>query len=58
MQSERQAPGLGRWYRSIAVLVLLCSAGFVQAAENFSMKDLDGKTHTLAGYKGKWVVVN
>lgn len=29
-----------------------------QAGEGFSLKDLDGKTHTLAGYKGKWVVVN
>lgn len=58
MQSERQAPGSGRWCRGVAVLALLCCASFVHAAENFSIKDLDGKTHTLAGYKGKWVVVN
>ena len=58
MQSERQAPGGGRWCRGIAVLALLCCVSLVQAAEHFSMKDLDGKTHTLAGSKGKWVVVN
>lgn len=29
-----------------------------QAAEGFSVKDINGKTHALAGYQGKWVVVN
>ena len=26
--------------------------------EGFSVKDMDGRTHTLASYKGKWVLVN
>ena len=25
---------------------------------DFSLKDIDGKTHTLAEYRGKWVVIN
>ena len=28
------------------------------AAEGFVVKDLEGKTHTLASYKGRWLVVN
>lgn len=27
-------------------------------AENFSVRDMSGKTHTLADYKGQWVLVN
>ncbi len=27
-------------------------------AEPFSLTDMDGKTHTTASYKGKWVLVN
>jgi len=27
-------------------------------AEGFSLKDTQGKTHTLDGYRGKWVLVN
>lgn len=38
------------------VLGLLVPSGY--AAGGFSLKDMDGKTHTLAGYKGKWVLVN
>ena len=29
-----------------------------QPFKNFSIKDTAGKTHTLAQYKGKWVIVN
>lgn len=29
-----------------------------QAAGGFSLRDMDGKTQTLANYKGKWVLVN
>lgn len=38
-----------------AALVVLSVA---HAAEGFSGKDLEGKSHTLAGHQGKWVVVN
>lgn len=58
MQSQRQVAGLVGWLRAAMALALFCVAGLALAAENFSVKDLEGKTHTLAGYKGKWVVVN
>jgi thiol-disulfide isomerase/thioredoxin len=41
----------------LAGLVLAVLAGWVQAAE-FKVTDTSGKTHTLSGYKGKWVLVN
>lgn len=37
--------------------VLLLAASWVQAAD-FRVTDTTGKTHTLSGYKGKWVLVN
>lgn len=40
------------------LLLVLGLVGSVWAGESFILKDLTGKTHTLAGYKGKWVVVN
>ena len=58
MQSQRRVAGLVGWLRGAMALALFCVAGLALAAENFSVKDLEGKTHTLAGYKGKWVVVN
>lgn len=39
-------------------LVLFVLALQVQATEGFNVKDMTGKTHTLASYMGKWVVVN
>jgi thiol-disulfide isomerase/thioredoxin len=38
-------------------LMMALALPFAQAA-GFSMTDSGGKTHTLAGYKGKWVLVN
>lgn len=42
------------------VLIALLSAIALplRAAEGFSVTDMAGKTHTLASYQGKWVVVN
>ena len=41
------------------ILVLaLAWMGAVSAAENFTLTDADGKSHDLAGYRGKWVIVN
>jgi len=38
---------------------LLCVAAPVTAAPlDYSLPDLDGKTHSLADYRGKWVIVN
>lgn len=36
---------------------LLLAASMATAA-GFSLRDMSGKPHTLAGYKGKWVLVN
>jgi thiol-disulfide isomerase/thioredoxin len=41
----------------LAGLLLALAASWVQAAD-FKVTDTDGKTHTLSGYKGKWVLVN
>jgi len=41
----------------LASLLLALMASWVQAAD-FRVTDTNGKTHTLAGYKGKWVLVN
>jgi thiol-disulfide isomerase/thioredoxin len=38
-------------------LLLLLTAAWAQAAD-FRLTDTTGKPHTLAGYKGKWVLVN
>jgi len=49
--------------RSLAVLALafplFANAAAVpgKAAPDFSVKDADGKTHTLADYKGEWLVL-
>jgi thiol-disulfide isomerase/thioredoxin len=44
--------------RRALVLLTLCLLALPAAAESFSLKDLNSKTHTLADYKGKWVLVN
>lgn len=41
----------------LAGLLLVLAAGGVRA-DGFQVTDTQGKTHTLAGYKGKWVLVN
>ena len=41
----------------LAGLLLALAAGWSQAAD-FRLTDTTGKTHTLSGYKGKWVLVN
>lgn len=41
----------------LAGLLLALSVSWAQAAD-FRVTDTDGKTHTLSGYKGKWVLVN
>ena len=32
--------------------------GVASAAENFTLTDANGKSHSLAGYHGKWLIVN
>jgi thiol-disulfide isomerase/thioredoxin len=43
--------------RLVATGILLVGATLAQA-EGFSFQDVQGKNHTLSGYKGKWVLVN
>jgi thiol-disulfide isomerase/thioredoxin len=38
-------------------LLLVLTAASAQAAD-FRLTDTDGKSHSLSGYKGKWVLVN
>lgn len=48
----------GRFYPMwLAGLLLALAASWAQA-DGFRVVDTDGKPHTLAGYKGKWVLVN
>lgn len=44
--------------KSLCILVLLCCAALPASAEDFSVQDMSGKPHTLADYKGRWVLVN
>lgn len=41
----------------LAGLLLALTVSWAQA-DGFKVTDTTGKTHTLAGYKGKWVLVN
>ncbi len=41
----------------LMLMALMLMAPGVQAAD-FKVTDTTGKTHTLSGYKGKWVLVN
>lgn len=44
---------------SLALAVLMAASPLAAiAVDGFQVSDLAGKTHTLAEYKGKWVVVN
>ncbi|MFO7542519.1 MAG: TlpA disulfide reductase family protein [Thiobacillus sp.] len=42
----------------LAGLLFALTTTWAQADEGFKITDTAGKTHTLAGYKGKWVLVN
>lgn len=42
----------------ISLLAVLLLSTATAQAEGFRFQDTQGKTHTLAGYRGKWVLVN
>ena len=44
-------------FRLILVLALLWT-GVAPAAGNFTLTDAEGKSHSLAAYRGQWVIVN
>mgnify|MGYP000420434803 FL=1 len=39
------------------VTLLLATAAWAEPVD-YSLPDLDGKTHSIADYRGKWVFVN
>jgi thiol-disulfide isomerase/thioredoxin len=58
MAKPMQTLQSGRFYPIWLVgLLLTLFASWAQAG-GFKLTDTDGKTHTLDGYKGKWVLVN
>jgi peroxiredoxin len=48
--------GTGKLRCGLLVFLLVCS--LASNAADFSLRDLKGKTHRLADYRGKWVLVN
>ena len=64
--ATRTASSIARSFRWAALVLaaVLCGAPAATAAAttertiDFTLQDLDGKTHTLSDYRGKWVVVN
>lgn len=48
----------GKNSRRIGILAGFALLLFVLQAEAFQFKDTQGRIHTLADYKGRWVVVN
>lgn len=54
MQTLQRTRFYPMWF---GALLLALAAGVAQAA-GFKVTDTTGKTHTLDGYKGKWVLVN
>lgn len=55
--NENRDEGKKKMKRVFVLLLLLAAAWTVHAAE-FQVKDTAGKSHALADYKGKWVLVN
>jgi thiol-disulfide isomerase/thioredoxin len=45
---------LCRWF----LVLTLSWVGVAPAAGNFTLTDAEGKSHSLAGYRGHWVIVN
>jgi len=44
--------------RLLVVFVLLFAAPVMAEPVDYSLPDLNGKIHSLADYKGKWIIVN
>ena len=44
--------------RLLVVFVLLFAGPAMAEPVEYSLPDLDGKMHSLADYRGKWVIVN
>jgi thiol-disulfide isomerase/thioredoxin len=44
--------------RLVLILSLLAVAAVAAAADNFKLTDAQGNKHSLADYRGKWLIVN
>jgi len=44
--------------RTAFLSILLLIGSGVMASPDFTLQDLQGKTHSLSDYRGKWVVIN
>jgi len=42
----------------IALMILAFAAAAAEPVDEFSLPGLDGKQHTLAPYRGKWIIIN
>lgn len=47
-----------RWFTIFLLVLIGYFPVFEVGAHGFRFEDSTGKTHTLSGYKGKWVLVN
>ena len=56
MAINPMAPVPGKLRGGVLIVLLACS--LASYAAGFSLEDLQGKTHRLADYRGKWVLVN
>lgn len=43
---------------ALTILIVGATVALADPASEFSLPDLDGKPHTLAPYRGKWVIIN
>ncbi len=43
---------------ALLILFFSATASIADPVKEFSLPDLEGKQHTLAQYKGKWIVIN
>lgn len=43
---------------ALGLLLMVVTAAPALAAKDFALPDLEGKTHHLSDYRGKWVLVN
>jgi len=57
MQTLQRRQFYPMWLAGLALVLMTLSVMSAQAAD-FKVTDTNGKTHSLSGYKGKWVLVN
>jgi thiol-disulfide isomerase/thioredoxin len=55
---KRSAIKIAARFMAGLVAALLLAASLPAVAAGFALQDMDGKTHKLSDYRGKWVLVN